>query len=182
MDTRTQEARENDLKSRFIGKTIESLNAHQLPDNQLSEVVSDNTCIVDIGASILFTDGTRLGIAWDPDWEMLKVTEQHIPDIDSDFPPAELAIEASTGLGALQGKKVMDIKFFWDWQEDLETGEREYLLLAIFLILDTSEVLTMATVELAVVDGLVDIYNFDVQAQLLVSIDPDMLSKFKDLQ
>lgn len=173
MDIRPSDQRERYYKKLFIGKTITGVELYQVNENYM-ELEEDVTWVIDCGATIRFEQEEQISLGWDAELEIFRLSEMDVEDLTNELEVYELPLSNNENLQALIGQKVSDMRFVWNYFEDMD-GEQEFVPCALAFILENGKSLTWATVNCDVEEGEVKSISFDLEGELLVSLDEEMV-------
>ena len=174
MDIRPSDQRERYYKKLFIGNTITDLELFQVNENYM-ELDEDATWVIDCGATVHFQQDEQISLGWDADLEIFRLSELDVEDLTNELEVYQLPFTKNDAIQKLFGQKIEDLHFIWNYFED-QDGEQEHVPCGMAFVLEGGAVLTLATVNCDVEEKEVKSISFDLEGELLVSVDPEMLT------
>lgn len=174
MDIRPSDQRERHYKKLFIGKAITNIELFQVNENYM-ELEEDATWVIDCGATIHFDDDEQISLGWDADLEIFRLSELDVEDLTNELEVYELPFTKIDSIQALLGLEITDVRFVWNYFEDKD-GEQEFVPCGMAFILEGGKALTLATINCDIEEGEVKSISYDLEGELLVSLDPEMVS------
>lgn len=162
------------LKDIFLNKTLNDIEFFDTDLRYISPDM-DQTWIVDGGVQFNMDD-KYVSFAFSGLQQFFNVFPGKVEDLHNEFELKFLGARDVTGINALVGNTVTDIKVVWNFYTELdedfeETGEKKYMPSEIVLVFSNQSFLQMAAVEYNIHENKLINLHYNSERELLISLN-----------